>query len=200
MRKIIIVGNGGHAKVLKEALNLTGETDIIALDDDDEIQKYSIKEVELVNGIGSAGSVQLRASIFAKFKYLGYKFASVIHPTAILSNKATIGEGVQIMAGAIIQTEVKIADNVLINTGTIIDHECVINDHCHIAPGTVFSGNIIVEKNVHVGTGCSVIQNINIGQNSIIGAGSLVYKNIPPFSKAYGSKIVSIGKEFENEV
>lgn len=196
MKNVIIIGAGGHAKVLQNTLKLMGRTVLHALEEDQLIQKFSPDEIELVNGIGSIKNVSLRKKVFEKFTALGYQFAPVIHPTATIANDVTLGVGVQIMAGAILQSAVHLADNVLINTGAILDHECIVGNHCHIATGAVFSGKVTLQDNVHIGTGSIVIQGITIGENSILGAGSVVYKNIPPGSKVYGTKIISSVEEF----
>lgn len=192
-KKIIVIGGGGHAEVLIEVVKECN-ADIIGyiakeksslskkikfLGDDKEITNYSPEKVLLVNAIGSVGSVKNRKKIFKNLKKHGYRFKTLIHRTAVVSPKAIIGEGVQVMAGSIIQTGCTIGDNVIINTGSIIDHDCFIGNHTHIAPGATLSGGISVLESTHVGTGATVIQNIHIGKNSVIGAGSVVIENVP---------------------
>lgn len=203
MRPVIIVGAGGHAKVLIAAIMLLRREifgvmeanrekqdgfplAIPIIGDDEAIKKYRPDEIELVNGIGSVGSPHKRMEIYQKFKKKGYKFASVVHPSAIVMSDVQLGEGVQIMAGAIIQAGCRIGDNSIINTGAILDHDCIIGEHTHIAPGVVLSGDVHVGVASHVGTSATIIQGIKIGENSIIGAGAVVIKNIPAGNKAMG--------------
>lgn len=200
-KPVIIVGNGGHARVLieillmkkKQILGYTAPTEeqnpyhIAYLGTDEMILQYEPERIELVNAIGSIFTTKMRANIFTFFKLKGYRFCTIIHPSAIVSNTAVLGEGVQIMAGAIIQPFVRIGDNTIINTSASIDHDCYIGDHCHIAPGCVLSGSVTVGKGTHIGTGTNIIQNIKIGKNVIIGAGSLVLRNIYDDKKVYGS-------------
>jgi UDP-perosamine 4-acetyltransferase len=200
---VIIIGAGGHAKVLIYSLNalrheiigifhpgttLIGRSiaGIRVIGNDDKLLEYAPDSIELVNGIGSIASTEKRKNIFMKFKNNGYSFATVVHPSAIVMSDVQLGEGVQIMAGAIIQPGCRIGDNVIINTGAILDHDCIIGEHTHIAPGVVLSGGVHIGVASHVGTSAAVIQGIKIGENAVIGAGAVVIKNIPACSKAMG--------------
>ena len=199
-KPLIIIGNGGHASVLIETL-LAQDGKIIGftapneegnpfqlryLGQDDIVLQYNKSEVELVLGIGMVGPNSLRAKIYQYFTQLGYCFKSVIHPTAIIAPSVTLGEGVQMMAGAIAQTNAKIADNTIINTGAQIDHDCMIGENVHIAPGTVLSGAVTIGEGTHIGTGVTVIQNVTIGKSCLLGAGAVVVKNIADNKTAYG--------------
>ena len=197
---IIIIGGGGHARVLIDALKLCstpihGCTDadrgvasaapegVPFLGDDAAILSHATSNIRLVNGIGSVGRPDRRRLIFEKFKKLGYVFESVLHPAAVVAGDVVLGEGVQVMAGAVVQTGTRIGDNVIVNTRASVDHDCVVGDHAHIAPGVTLSGGVTVCDGVHIGTGAAVIQAIRIGADCLIGAGSVITKNLPPCSK-----------------
>lgn len=191
---LIILGDGGHSRVLIETLlqmefNIIGITTpdktnknnvygIPIIGNDTMVLKYSANEIRLVNGIGSVGTPITRASLFHSFKAKGFQFQQVIHPTSIISPSALIAEGVQIMAGAIIQTESQIGTNSIINTKASIDHDCKIGMNVHVAPGVTVSGGVEIGNNVHIGTGAVIIQGLKIGDNSVIGAGAVVLNNI----------------------
>lgn len=199
-RPIIIIGNGGHALVVTEILNqnhreILGYTapektknrfGLPYLGSDEMILEYSPKEVDLAMGIGSIEPNNIRARIFKEFKEIGYHFTSCIHPKVIISDTATLSEGVQVMAGVIIQPFVKIGSNTIINTGASIDHECSIGENVHIAPGTILSGNVHIESNCHIGTGATVIQGIHIGANSMVASGAVVVNNVGCNCKVMG--------------
>lgn len=199
-KPVVIVGNGGHARVLIEILLMqqrqilgyaapTEEPNpynIVYLGTDEAILQHEPEGIELVNAIGSVSTMTLRAHIFTFFKSKGYRFCTIIHPSAVVSNTAMLGEGVQIMAGAIIQPFVRIGDNTIINTSASVDHDCCIGDHCHIAPGCVLSGCVTIGERTHIGTGTNIIQNTKIGSHVTIGAGSLVLKHIGDYKKVYG--------------
>ncbi|SIQ38501.1 acetyltransferase [Domibacillus enclensis] len=199
-KPVILIGNGGHATVLTEILlqqkqNILGFTGtreeinrfgLSYLGTDEQIDLYSPNEIELILAIGSVCVSPKRAVIFNRMKRKGYSFATVIHPSAIISPHAEIGEGVHIMAGSIIQPFARIADNTIINTSASIDHDCQIKRHCHIAPGVVLSGNVQVEEGSHIGTGATVIQGLTIGKNVLVGAGALVRRQVADGKTVYG--------------
>jgi sugar O-acyltransferase (sialic acid O-acetyltransferase NeuD family) len=200
-KSLIIIGNGGHARVLIDILEMQGQTIIgytapveeknnyglTYIGTDEEVFSYDPHEVLLVNAIGSIAKTDQRTKIYQLFKSKGYSFSTVIHPKAIISSTAILSEGVQIMAGAVIQPFVKIGENAIINTAVTIDHDCFIGNHCHIAPGSVLSGGVKINEETHIGTGCTVIQNIHIGKRVLVGAGSLVLNHILDYQTAYGS-------------
>ena len=201
-KPLIIIGAGDHAKVLLDILLEQGEKvlgladksvpkdtmvyGVPVIGDDNEVLKYSPEEIELVNGIGSIRSLALRSKMYSFYKEKGYTFKTVIHPSVIISRRAKLFEGVQILAGAVITNEVQIGENTIINTRASVDHACNIGKNCHIAPGCVLSGCVIVGEGTHIGTGSTVIQGITIGSNVLIGAGSVVVKNIEDNVKAFG--------------
>ena len=192
---LILIGAGGHAKVLADVLRLTGREikEILTLEktlwgkviwgipvtgDDDRIDSYKPHEIEVVNGIGSTGNPSTRKKVFTGMKKKGFSFAPVIHPSAVVSDSSSLGAGVQVMAGAIVQPGCQIGDNVIINTGAIIDHDCRLGDHVHLAPGVTLSGGVRVGAGTHIGTGASVIQGITIGESVFVAAGSVVVHDI----------------------
>lgn len=192
---IIVLGAGGHAKVLIDSLLavsaiITGIADpdekrlgtnvlgIPVLGADDVVAGFSPSEVRLVNGLGSVGLPVNRQQLFEQFKELGYTFATIIHPSAVIAPDVVLGEGAQVMAGAVIQPGCIIGINTIINTRSSIDHDCTIGDHVHIAPGVILSGTVRTGSGVHIGTGATIIQGISIGDNCLVAAGTVVAKNI----------------------
>ena len=194
-KPIIILGAGGHTKVLIDALhqqsaNLLGITDpdpqkigenilgVPVIGDDDVIYVYNYDSIELVNGIGMIANEKRRQQIFDSFKCQGYKFASVIHDSVMLSSEVELSEGVQIMAGAVIQPGSKIGTNSIINSRASIDHDTIIGNHVHIAPGVTISGGVQIGNGTLIGTGATIIQGIKIGTNSIVAAGAVVIRDV----------------------
>ena len=202
-KPVIIIGAGGHGKVLLDALLDMGIQVIGFLDNDaalqgkeifgipilgkdEEIVRYQSDEVKLVNGIGSVGVATLRRSVYEKFKAQGFYFRQVIHPFAVISQRAVLEEGVQVMAGAVINIGSRIGEDTIINTRASVDHDCRIGRHVHIAPGCTLSGGVSVGDETLIGTGSSVIQGISIGQRCLIGAGGNVLRDVPDNGKGYG--------------
>ncbi len=192
---LLILGGGGHASVLVDILrqqnrdivgvvtpSLSAERQvfkgILHFSSDDDVLNFNTSEIKLVNGIGSLPQQTLRTKIYEKFSQLGYEFETVIDHKAVISSYAKLGDGVQIMAGAIVQTGAIIGNNCIINTGAIIEHDCNIGEHNHIAPRATLSGQVKTKNNVHVGTGASVIQSVTLGERVIVGAGAAITQDI----------------------
>ncbi|MBP3366679.1 MAG: acetyltransferase [Treponema sp.] len=203
-KPIIIIGAGGHAKVLfdvlrqqnrkiigfvdkNKVLNGTYICGIPVLGNDEVLNCYNCSDILLVNGIGSVGSMELRKRIYNNYKKNGFCFETVVHNSAVISSNAILEEGCQILAGAVLSYGCKIGANSIINTKASVDHECIIGRHVHIAPGCTICGGVAVGNETHVGSGSTVIQLCKIGSCSLIGAGSLVLKDIPANARAYGS-------------
>lgn len=203
MRPIIVLGGGGHAKVVIEALlrsgaQLLGVTDadparhgstllgVPVLGDDAVVLTQRPEAVLLANGLGSTGLPQRRREIFERFSALGYVFISVVHPSAVVSSEVTLGEGAQIMAGAVLQPGCRIGANSIVNTRAAVDHDCLIGAHVHLAPGVTLSGSVTVGELTHIGTGATVIQGIAIGPRAVVAAGAVVVANIAPATTVRG--------------
>jgi sugar O-acyltransferase (sialic acid O-acetyltransferase NeuD family) len=191
---VIVIGAGGYAKIVADALlaigyEILGFTDTDpakrgstvlgrpVIGDDDTISQHEAISVLLANGIGSTHSLQLRRDTYLRFIDRGYRFATFAHPKATVATSARLGAGVQILAGAVVQAGASIGDNSIINIGALIDHDCVIGQHCHIAPGCVLSGGIVIGDQSHVGTGASIRQGIKLGRQTIVGVGAAVVSN-----------------------
>ncbi|MFA6075354.1 MAG: acetyltransferase [Negativicutes bacterium] len=200
---IIVLGAGGHAKVLIDVLklmqvNIIGIAErndclkkrqllgISIIGDDDDVLLYSPDEVLLVNGLGSTRSLTARKTLFDKFCKKGYCFARVIHPSAIIAGDVVIGEGSQIMAGSVIQTGTVIGNNTIVNTRASIDHDCIIGDSVHVASGAILSGDVKIGDCSHVGAGAIVIQGISIGTCCLIAAGAVVINQVEPKTTIVG--------------
>ena len=214
-KPLIIIGSGGHARVLGDVL-LGLDRDIIGftsdqlpsgsidgiriIGNDEKVLVYKSNEVELVNGIGSIpGNQNKRIEISKRFREEGYVFSNVISKEAILSKDISIGKGVQIMPGVVIQRGVSIGMDTIINTASTIDHDCSIGSNCHISPKSILCGSVTCENNVHIGAGSSVIQGILIGEKSVVAAGSIIYKDVSANTVIMNDlKVIEKKKEIEN--
>ena len=201
-KKIIIVGAGGHARVVASILNYHYEFEVIGIADRNEdnvgevISGYKIittwdKLPEMRNQridyIALAiGDNHEREKMFHDMKSAGFSVVTLIHPEAFLEKDCVLGQGTLVCAGAIIATNVDVGENSIINTGTIIDHEGSLGNHVHIAPGVVISGRVEIGDYSFVGTGVRIIDKIKVGRNVLIGAGSVVIEDIPDNVTAVG--------------
>jgi len=201
---IILIGGGGHCKVIIDIIRQKNEYTIVGISDlksfygkiindikiiynDDELESLFSQGVEFAFvSLGSISCSEKRSSLFDLIKTIGFKIPVISSVNSVISPSAKIGSGSIIMNGVIINRDTVVGENCIINTGAIIEHECMIGDNCHVAPGVVISGGVHVGENSHIGTGASVIQGINIAKHVLIGAGSVVVKNIHDGAKVYG--------------
>ena len=192
---VIVVGGGGHARVVTDCLRLRNievlgvvdhalEPDkvvfdrIVCLGGDDVIGRYAPDDIRLANGIGSVGDTTRRRDLFERFRARGYRFVTTVHPSAVVAASTDLAEGAQVMAGSVIQAGSNIGMNTIINTGALVDHDCRIGDHAHVAPGAVLSGGVVLDAGVHVGTGARIIQGIRVGAEAVVGAGVTVLDDV----------------------
>jgi sugar O-acyltransferase (sialic acid O-acetyltransferase NeuD family) len=190
---VLILGAGGHAKVLIDALMAQGRSIVGCTDLDprkhgsmvnavpivggDEYVAALERSTLLVNGVGSINVTDVRRSIFERFKAKGFTFATVVHPAATVSPHAVLEEGAQVMAGAVVQANAVIGANTIVNTGAVIDHDCRIAAHCHIAPGCTLSGTVSIGELSHVGTGAVIVQGVDLGERCLVAAGAVVTRS-----------------------
>lgn len=192
--RIVFVGGGGHGRVLLDALRVSGasiagyaanepaaEGPFASLDylgGDEVLKARGSGGLILVNAVGSTDVPAQRAGIFEKYKAAGFAFAAVVHPSAVVAADVELGEGVQIMAGAILQSGVRIGANSIVNTGAVVDHDSVVGESVHIAPRVAIGGGVHIGPMSHIGAGAVVIQGIRIGREALVGAGAVVLKDI----------------------
>jgi len=201
--KTVIIGTGGHARVVLDVLNYDRNIEVVAFVDkekhgyDEKIMDTPVLGYPFISSnlfknkikgaIVGVGDNKIRKSYYEEFRDMDIELINAIHPAVHLSRNAKIGKGVLIAAGATIATGAEIGNNVIVNTGAIIEHEDILEDHVHIAPGTVLAGRVKVKEGAFIGAGCVVKQYVTIGENAIIGAGSVVLEDIPENSVAVGA-------------
>jgi sugar O-acyltransferase (sialic acid O-acetyltransferase NeuD family) len=189
---LILIGSGGHARVVADAARSAGFILQGFIDIDYHGQNEHILGSPVLGGIEllhdldhlkysimvAIGDNSKRADHYIHAQTKGFATPTVIHPTAVVSNDCVIENGVFINTSAIINAEAKIGENAIINTSAIIEHEVVVGKHSHIGPGVKIGGRTRIGKRTFIGIGTSVIDNVNIGTNVIIGAGSVIIDNV----------------------
>ncbi|MGE4506738.1 MAG: acetyltransferase [Desulfovibrionaceae bacterium] len=200
---VVVIGSGGHAKVLVDALRLAGKT-IIGLTDadpgrkgslvlgypvlggDEALAAYGPDDILLVNGVGGARSMAARRAVYERLRARGFRFAPVVHPAAWVSGDATLAQGAQVMAGAVIQPGARVEENAIVNTRASVDHDCRVGAHSQVAPGAVLCGAVEVGPGSLVGAGATVRQNVRIGRGCVIGAGAAVTSDVADEQTVWG--------------
>ncbi|UAL50267.1 acetyltransferase [Metabacillus dongyingensis] len=198
---IVIIGEGGHSKVVKDIILSIGKFNILAFLDDKYDQmlisdhifygpisayKYLIKNYMDIKFIIAIGNNEIRKKITTQLDVDDDFYTSFIHPSAIVSSSVKLGIGTVVMANAVINAESNIGDHVIINTGAIIEHENQIGKFSHVSPRGTLTGNVKIGEGVHIGAGATIIPNVFIGEWSVIGAGATVVKSIPSYKTAIG--------------
>jgi len=206
---IVIIGNGGHSKVVKDIILSNKNFHIVGYLDDkyeDNLIKdnvfygpikayqFFIDRFDEIKFIIAIGQNQTRKQIVKKINLEKTLYLSPIHPSAIISPSARIGKGTVVMANTVINADVVIGDHVIVNTGSIIEHDSIVNDFAHISPNATLTGCIQLGEGVHIGAGATLIPNVKVGDWSTIGAGATVINSIASNITAVGipakSKIV----------
>ena len=186
---MILYGASGHAKVIIDILEALGTPSDFLVDDNPSISSLLGYEVRRDFGtyesaIVSIGNSHIRRQIV---ECLAVKhWGKAVHPHAIVSLHASIGEGTVVMAGAVINSGAVIGKHCIVNTGATIDHDCVVGDYVHIAPGAHISGGVVIGNGSWIGVGSCVKQKIKIGKSVTIGAGAAVVKDIQDGVTAVG--------------
>ena len=186
MNRLIIIGAGGHGKVIADSALKNGYTEICFVDDNvtdycmgfpvigkcADLEKLNDGKTDFIIGIGNNA---VRKQIAEKYNV---NWVTVIHPSAQIAINVSVGRGTVIMAGAVINACAFIDEHCIINTGAVIEHDDVIDEYVHISPNVTLGGTVHIGRNSHIGIGATVINNIDICDDCMVGAGAVVVKNI----------------------
>jgi len=191
MKKIILVGGGGHCRSCIDVIENEKKYKIIAVIDKKKnyllnykvfAQSYLNKKLTKNNysfvTVGHIKNYKIRVKLFNKLKNLGFKIPSIISPFAYISEHASIGQGTIIMHGAIVNAGAVIGNNCIINTNSLIEHDVLIGDHTHISTEATINGGVVIGDKVFIGSRSIIKDNISIGDCSIVGASLYIKKNL----------------------
>jgi len=191
LKKLAILGAGGHGKVVADSAESIGWENIVFFDD--AWPNLTIKGAWAVVGntenlldslaqfdgvIVAVGCNQIRLHKQRLLVEHGANVVSIIHPRACISQYVGLGIGTVVMAGAVINVDSKLGDACIVNTGCTIDHDCLIGDAVHISPGANLAGGVVVGNESWIGIGSSIRQLIIIGEKAMVGAGAVVVDDV----------------------
>ncbi len=196
MDEIIIVGAGGHGRVVLDILRAAEEfTPVGFLDANAGLHGRQVDGLEVLGDLsvlerlkyqGVTGAIvaigdnHIRRTYAEDITNLGLNLINAIHPSANIAATAHIGKNVVIAAGAVVCAHCQIGNSTVLNTGCIVDHESIIANSAHICPGAKLAGRVTVDSGAFVGIGATIIQNVRIGTDAVVGAGAVVIKEVPP--------------------
>lgn len=189
MNKLIVIGAGGHGKVIADIAEKCGYSDIAFLDDNAALSScggYAVLgtgkdaakygDADFIVAVGNAA---LRRKIQTQCAEQGLRIVSLIHPSAVLASRVCVGEGTVVMAGAVVNPDAVIGRGCIVNTCASIDHDCRIGDFSHISVGTHVCGTVTIGDNAWIGAGATVSNNVTIAADCVIGAGAVVIEDLP---------------------
>ncbi len=193
---VVIIGAGGHGKVVLDILRAVGEHTIVGfLDADPALAGSRLRGVEVLGSINllprlrqrkalgaivAIGDGRVRVSYAQAVLADGLELISAIHPAAVVSPSARIGRNVVIAAGAVVAPDAIIADSVIVNTHAGVDHECEVDEGAHLCPSVALAGKVHVGAGAFLGIGARVLPCLSIGERAIVGAGAVVIRDVPP--------------------
>ncbi|MBS4204808.1 acetyltransferase [Lederbergia citrea] len=208
MRPIVVVGEGGHSKVVQDIISAEGIYRVTGILDDK--YKGTFEKDKIIYGpvsyaeklikskaffIIAIGNNHIRKEIAERLRDLKARFASVIHPSAIISPSVSIGFGTAVMANSVINADTVVGSHAIINTSAVVEHDNVIGNYVHISPGAILTGDVQVDEGSQIGAGSTIIPGKTIGEWSMIAAGATVINNIPAGMTAVGVPAKIVEKE-----
>ena len=195
--RVIIVGGGGHTGVCVDLLRQMHGFDVSGIVYTHSSPGREVYGVPVLGGLGDlerlrADGLSLavvgfgaldapfeRQKIFVRLKDAGFDLPNLIHPRAIIEPSAQLGEGNQVMAGAIVGSNVRVGDNCILNSGSVLSHDSVLGDNVHLTPGALVAGTVRVGDNSLVGMGASILFGVEIGRDVVVHNGARVHHDIP---------------------
>ncbi|NOZ53751.1 MAG: acetyltransferase [Gammaproteobacteria bacterium] len=200
MSGLLIIGAGGHGKVIADTAELTNYWSLIVFLDDqypailknakwnviDVIKRQEKHMNDFSNIAFGIGDNKSRLELYATSTNGVNRFPTIIHPNATISSYADIGPGTVIFTNAVVNIGAKISDVCIINTGATVDHDCVLDKGVHVSPGAHLGGGVVVGECSWVGVGASVKHGVKIGKNVIVGAGAAVVSDVPDNATVVG--------------
>ena len=199
MKRLLIIGAGGHGAVVADAALESGNwTEIALLDDNppgasvlnwpvvgglEDLNKHLDADTEAVVAVGDN---ERRLNILDSIASNSGVLVSVVHPRACVSRSAAIRTGSVLCAGAIVNARASLGSGCIVNTGATVDHDCVIGDGVHISPGANLAGGVIVGDCAWIGIGAAIKEGTQIGRDAVVGAGAAVISDVADGEKVGG--------------
>ena len=203
MKRIVIVGAGGHGKVVADLVRAAGVFEIAAFADELALQRDGdlylgvrvlagddalarARSLGVDHALAAFGDCTARLGCCERLIANGFEIISAVHPRAVVSPDVSIGAGTVVAAGAVVCAAAYLGESVIVNTGATVDHDCVVDDGVHLEPGVHLAGSVRVGRGSTVGIGAVVVKGVRIGAHSHVGAGAVVTRDLPDGVVAWG--------------
>jgi UDP-perosamine 4-acetyltransferase len=206
-RHVLIIGAGGHAKVLIEAVRAAGGevaglvapappgTRVLGaaiLGDDDVLER--LRAGGLRDAALGIGDNRVRLALAARLEALGFVLPAIVHPAAYLAPSAVLGPGAVVLQRAAVGTDVAVGRAVIVNSGAIVEHDGRLDAAAHVAPGCALAGRVRVGARALIGVGSAVRPGIMIGADAVVGAGSAVVADVADGAVVAGCPARPLGR------
>ena len=201
-KETVILGAGGHGRVVLDILRQAGTCKPVAFLDNnpalegrrvdglpvlgDMSHLPDLQERGVRKAIVAIGDNGVRRAMGEMLEQNGFELESAIHPSAQLATSVALGKGTVIAAGSLICAHCQAGDYAILNTGSIVDHESMIGTCAHVCPGVRLAGHVTVGAGAFIGIGATVVQNVHIGFDAVVGAGAVVVHNVDPMTTVVG--------------
>lgn len=197
MKKLVLVGGGGHARACLDVIRAGGRFDVAGILDRPELVGADVLGVPVIGtdedmpalvakgmcfliAVGQIKSPEPRIRLYERLRELGAHLPVVVAPTAHVSPHAAIGEGSIVMHMVMVGPGVRIGANCIVNTRALVEHDAEVGDHCHLATGALVNGECRIGSGVFIGSGAVLRQGVRIGDRSIVGMGTVVRRDVVP--------------------
>jgi UDP-perosamine 4-acetyltransferase len=210
--KAVIVGGGGHARSVLEAIRSAGELEPVGftdprtelagaeidgvpvIGDDSELDTLRDNGVEVACiGLGGRDDNRPRAELYARVRELGFALPPVLHVSATIASTAEVGDGSVVLAGAVLGAGVQLGEDVIVNNGAVAEHDCALGSHVHLSSGAALGGAVRAGEGAHIGLGASVLGGVEIGDWAVVGAGAVVLREVAARSTVAGVPAEPLG-------
>lgn len=193
MKGLLIIGAGGHGKVIADIASALGKWDRIAFVDDKYPDLKQVLDWPVIGGMEdfrmhrqeypdvfvAVGDNAVRQKITIWSEEAGFHLPSLIHPRAAVSRLAVIGAGTIINSQSAVNANAKIGKGCIVNTGATVGHDCVLGDFVHVAPGASLAGETVIGEACWIGMRSAVIEQLTVGKGVVVGAGAVVLSDVP---------------------
>ena len=202
-RRCLIVGCGGHGRVVLDIVRRSGAFDPVGFfDSNPAMHGRRIDGLKVLGhpdelsdtrtecaadcAIVAIGDNGVRRAFADQLSTAGFELVNAIHPSANLAGNVSLGRNTVVAAGVLVCAHCQIGDSVILNTGCIVDHETLVGTATHVCPGARIAGRVIIESGAFIGIGATVIQSIRVGYEAVVGAGAVVISDVAPMSTVVG--------------
>lgn len=193
-RPVVVLGGGGHAKVVVAALKQSGWRVVGYTDQQDRgdilAAKYLGTDAGLaqvlrahrgcaaVVGIGKIDASPRRLALQSAAVALGFEFPAIVSRHAVVNEDVRLGAGTVVLDGVVVNSGTEVGRAGILNTGCTVDHDCRLGDNVHIAPGVTLSGGVVIGDHCLIGAGATIIQGVRVAADCLVGAGATVVADL----------------------